>query len=1151
MLAPGDQLGPYEIAESLGQGGMGEVYRARDRRLGRELALKLLPRRVGDDEATVERFVREARAASALNHPNVLTVYEIGEAEPGRFIAMELVRGVTLRSLVGEPQPAHRLARIGAQVARALAIAHAAGIIHRDIKPENLMLRPDGYVKVLDFGIARLVRAHDGGTTAEAAPTQAGLAVGTLRYMSPEQACAEPVTAATDVFSLGLVLHELATGRHPFATASSASSDVALVSAILTAPTPRPSASNPTLPPELDALIVRMLEKDPARRPTAAEAEYALAELTALAQGGAMSAPARRAAAAEHHTVGRDRERRTLRQALTEAETGQGVLLSVAGEPGIGKTTLVEEFLSDVSGATRSYRIARGRCSERLAGTEAYLPILEALDGLTRGPGAAPVVALMKRLAPTWYLQIAPVAAEESSEGRALVSVQASSQERMKRELSLFFEELARGTPAVLFLDDLHWADVSTVDVLAYLAARLGTMRLLIVVTVRPAELLLGKHPFAQLRLELQTRGLCRELALEFLTREDVEQYLRLEFPGHEFPPSFAALIHAKTEGSPLFMVDLLRYLRTRGVVANMDGRWVLAQSVPAIEHELPESIRGMIQRKIEQLGEPDRRLLAAASVQGYEFDSAVIASLASTDSADVEERLETLEHVYGFVRRAREYELPDGTLNVRYRFVHVLYQNALYAGLTPTRRVSLSARAAQALLDRHRDRSQEIAAELALLFEAARDTRRAVEHLVVAAQSAARVFASQEALALARRALRLLEQLPDSPERAGQELLLQTTLGASLGAIEGLASPDVGKAHARSYDLWKQLGAQPELFAVLGGLWGYYIVAAKLDVALAIAKELLEMAESVGARPMLVAAHNAMALTLHHLGEHHAALRHFERGLAAYGLDLAAAFVTFPVEPGVSLAAEHARTLWVVGYPDRALREVDAALTLADAVPHPEARGFAPLFAAFLHQFCGDVDGTLRHSETVLALSRERDIATTLAWGMVHHGWALVMQGGVDAGLSEIRGSLAAQLAAGSLIARPQFLAMLAHACLHAGRLDEALTAAAEGLECSAATADHYWDSELERLRGEAMYRAGGDAAEVDACFRRAIEDARARGAKSLELRAATSAARVWQARGERALARQTLKGIYDWFTEGFGTADLTTARWVLDSLG
>ena len=363
MLAPGFQIGPYQIHDTLGQGAMGEVYRAYDQRLGRELALKLLPRQTSEDASSVELFMREARTASALNHPNVITIYEIGEGEPGRFIAMELVCGSTLRSLAGQPQRIEQVVHIGAQIARALAVAHAAGIIHRDIKPENVMVRPDGYVKVLDFGIARLVEPEEGHPTlAPALPTQTGRAVGTLRYMSPEQACAEPLTAATDIFSLGVVLHELATGRHPFA--SGAGSDVAVLSAMLTAPPPVASASNPSLPPELDALLARMLEKDPRRRPRAVDVEAVLSELAR-----ATPAPApRREAPPDRHIVGRERERLALRHALAEADGGHGVLLSVAGEPGIGKTTLVEEFLAEVSGGTRSLRLARGRCSERLAG---------------------------------------------------------------------------------------------------------------------------------------------------------------------------------------------------------------------------------------------------------------------------------------------------------------------------------------------------------------------------------------------------------------------------------------------------------------------------------------------------------------------------------------------------------------------------------------------------------------------------------------------------------------------------------------------------------------------------------------------------------------------------------------------------------------
>jgi DNA-binding SARP family transcriptional activator/predicted ATPase len=905
-----------------------------------------------------------------------------------------------------------------------------------------------------------------------------------------------------------------------------------------------------------DALVRRLdreLGVPPHARVTALARDIA-AQLAAQGQPSTPGTPERagdRTPVVSRHTVGRERERQALRQALAAAEGGRGALLSVAGEPGIGKTTLVEAFLTEVASAERPCRVARGRCSERLAGTEAYLPILEALDALLHGAGGSAVAALMKRLAPTWYLQLAPDAAGDSSEGRALARVQASSQERLKRELGTFLDELSRTTPVVLFLDDLHWADLSTVDVLAYLGARLDGLRLLIVVTVRQAELLLGRHPFAQIKLDLQARGVCRELALEFLTPGDVEQYLWLEFPGHDFPPSLAALIHAKTEGSPLFMADLLRDLRARGVVADPGGRWSLAQSVPAIEHDLPESIRGMIQRKIEQLGDDDRRLLTVASVQGHEFDSAIVAGVTSIDPADVEERLDRLDRVYRFVRRAREHELPNGALNVRYRFVHVLYQNALYAALAPTRRVALSARAAQALLDHHGERAPEIAAELAALFEAARDTRRAVAFMLVAAQNAARVFANQEAVTLSRRALELLAQLPESSERAEQELSLQSTLAAALGALQGLAFPDVGRAAARAFALWKQLGARPELFAVGGGMWGYYVVAAKLDVAVAIGEELLQMAGRAGDRAMLVTAHNALSVTLHHMGEHRRTLPHFEQGLAAYELDLSPLFVSFPVEPGVNLAAEYARTLWVLGYPEQALRQVESALALADAVPHPEARGFAPLFGAFIYHFRGDVQNTLRYAETVLAVSRERDIVTTLAWGMVLHGWAVAMQGQVDEGLAEIRGSLAGQLAAGSLIARPQFLAILADACLHAGRVDDTLAATSEGLECSAATADHYWDSELERLRAEALVRSDGSDEEIDACFQRALDDASARDAKSLELRAATSAARVWQARGERARARATLARVYDWFTEGFDTPDLVAARALLDALG
>src|SRR5262249_42381453 len=224
-----------------------------------------------------------------------------------------------------------------------------------------------------------------------------------------------------------------------------------------------------------------------------------------------------------------------------------------------------------------------------------------------------------------------------------------------------------------------------------------------VLLTYRPTELLLGRHPFVPVQLELKRHGVCREVPLEFLGRAEVESYLALAFPGHRLPAEFGDVIHAKTEGSPLFLVDLLRYLRDRGVIAEGPDGWGLVEAVPDLRRELPESVRSLIQKKLDRLDSVDRRLLSVASVQGHEFDSGVVARVLDLDAADAEERFESLDRVHELVRLRREQEFPDGTLVLRYQFVHVLYQNALYEALQPTRRASYSAAVARTLLGHFR----------------------------------------------------------------------------------------------------------------------------------------------------------------------------------------------------------------------------------------------------------------------------------------------------------------------------------------------------------------------------------------------------------------------------------------------------------------
>ncbi|MDQ2839836.1 MAG: protein kinase [Acidobacteriota bacterium] len=733
----GRKLGHYEFVSRLGTGGMGEVYRAHDTKLLRDVAIKILPHAVAQDVDRLRRFEQEARVVSRLNHPNIVTIYETGQAEYGPFLVMELVQGETLRKAVEEALPLREAVRICLQVAQALKVAHASNIVHRDIKPENLMLRADHYVKVLDFGLARLFppaaagRSEPASLEARESPpaiTKPGMVVGTLRYMSPEQARCEDVSGASDIFSLGLILYELAAGRHPFR----ATSEYGTLDGILSQPALEPSKINPEIPAALERLILRMLDKRAEARPSASDIEQDLSEIVHTDHFG----PAKHVWHDSQKVVGRKREQEQLTALWNAAAAGHGALCCISGEPGIGKTTLVGEFLSELTVSAGTFMWARGQCSERLAGTDAYAPFLEALHSLQRRDAGVEEIA--RRLAPTWYHQIASGALSE-------VHARAYSQQRMKRELVDFLQELSTRQTVGLFLEDLHWADLSTIDLLAFLGNRISNLRLLVVITYRPSHLFAQKHPLFKVKQDLRARRIAHEIELEFLSREEVADYMALEFPQHRLPPAVADMIHAKTEGNPLFMTDLLRYFRDREVIAKNGDRWELARSLPEIERHLPESMRAMIERMIGQLDEDDRRLLLAASVQGDDFDSAVIARALGRDDAHVEERLQVVERAHQLVRLVEEREFPTGTLTLAYRFTHVLYQNALYVTIQPARRAQLSNAVAEALVALHGEQSSPVASNLARLFEAGRTFQRAAEYYLQATRNASRVFATTE----------------------------------------------------------------------------------------------------------------------------------------------------------------------------------------------------------------------------------------------------------------------------------------------------------------------------------------------------------------------------------------------------------------------
>ena len=543
-----------------------------------------------------------------------------------------------------------------------------------------------------------------------------------------------------------------------------------------------------------------------------------------------------------------------------------------------------------------------------------------------------------------------------------------------------------------------------------------------------------------------------------------------------------------------------------------------------------------------------------AASVQGPEFDSAVVAQVLGREAADVEERLDVLERVHVLVRLVREQTFPDGTLTLRYGFVHVLYQNALYAALQPTRKAAWSAAAARALLGHYGEKSAGLAAELAMLFEAARDHERAADYYLVAAENAARIFAHHEAVALARRGLALLQTLPDTPERARRELPLQVTLGMQLQVAQGYAAPEAERTYARARALCEQVQEAPPLFPVLWGLWMFYEVRSELGKSRELAERLFTLAQRAQDPAQLLQARQALAVTSFCLGDPAATREHMEQGVALYDPKRHSSHTyLYGQDPGVACLAFGAVALWLLGYPDQAVQRSREAVALGGELGQPSTLALALYFAAMLRQYRREGPAVQESAEATTAIATEHGFSFWLAGGLVMRGWALAEQGAWAGGIAQLRQGLAAWVATGGETHRTYYLALLAEALGREGQIEEGLGVLAEALALMHGTGEGFHGAELHRLQGEFLLRQ--EAAEVacreaEACFRRALTIARRQQAKSLELRAAMSLTRLYQKQDRQAEARPMLAECYDWFTEGFDTPDLQEAKALLEQV-
>jgi predicted ATPase len=563
--------------------------------------------------------------------------------------------------------------------------------------------------------------------------------------------------------------------------------------------------------------------------------------------------------------------------------------------------------------------------------------------------------------------------------------------------------------------------------------------------------------------------------------------------------------------------------------------------------------------------------VLAAASVQGSEFVSAVVARVLSLDASEVEERLEVLDRVHGLVRLRREQELPDGTLVLRYQFVHVLYQNALYAAMQPTRRATYSAAVAQALMGHYGGQSATIAGELALFLEVAQDWGRAVEFFLVAAQNAARLHAHREAVVLARQGLELLPRLPETPDRARNELRLQVTLSMSLSFTMGYSAPEVAQTFGRARELCQQTFETSELSRILLGLWRVNAARADFRTTRELAEQLFSLAQNRADPVLFQVARYTLEFTMLHLGELDAARSQLEWGLTFHDPQPGRLRADYGPDPNVTLRAVGALTLWLLGYPDQALKRGQEALALARQKSDSVGLAVALYYNASVHQWRREGQATEQLAEALVAHTTEQGFSFWLAEGMALGGWALARQGQWAEGMARIREGITAFRSTGAEIRRPYYLALLAETLGAGGQFEEGLAAVAEALAVAEATGERYCEAELLRLRGELLLRrvtGRGSSSpvspaaprpsdpdpsrqgEAEACFRQALAVARRQGAKSLELRAALSLTRLLREPGQQAEGRRLLAELLGWFTEGWDTPDLQEARAFIEEL-
>jgi class 3 adenylate cyclase/predicted ATPase/tRNA A37 threonylcarbamoyladenosine biosynthesis protein TsaE len=839
--------------------------------------------------------------------------------------------------------------------------------------------------------------------------------------------------------------------------------------------------------------------------------------------------------------VGRAQDVALLTERWAHVTEGMGQVVLLTGEAGIGKSRLVQVLIEHVADAGYVWLECQG--SPYYQHTALY-PLIELLERAVlhfdHEESAPQKLHKLEECLRQYGLPLAEVvplvAAFLSLPLPAAYAPLSMSPEQQKQHtlhaLLTLLLGMAAQQPLLLVIEDLHWVDPSTLEWLSLLVDQGPTTRLLALCTYRPdfSPPWKGRAHLTQVTLarlpQAQTTILTQHVA-----------------HGKALPTEVAAQIVAKTDGVPLFVEEVTKTVLESGLLQEQDDHYSLTG--PLLPLAIPVTLHDSLLARLDRLGAA-KGLAQLGATLGREFSYALLQAVALWEEETLQRALHQLVEAELLYQRGL---LPQAT----YVFKHALIQDAAYQSLLKRTRQQYHQRIAEVLVAQFPTIVAMQPELVAQHYTEAGLREQAIDYWQRAGERALQHSAHLEAINHCTTGIELLTTLPETPERIRYDLTLHMTLGAALQMVKGFAAPEVERAYTRARALCQQMGETPQLVPVLFGLWRYYQTRSPLGTARDLGETLLRLTQHTHDPAVTVIAHAALGTTCLWLGALPTARLHIEASIAHYTPEQRRAPVfRLGFDPGVACRVNAAVILWLLGYPEQALACLRAALVLAHELVHPYSLTYARCMEAYIYQFRRHVLAVHEQAEAAVALSTEQGFQLWVALGTILRGWALAWQGQGEAGLAQVRQGIGAWHSTGATLLVPYYWSLLADVAARLGRPEDGLQALSEAQALVEQHEERWWEAEVYRLRGVLLLQqVMTPQAEAETWFQRAMDTARRQEAKSLELRAATSLARLWQQQGKPAEARALLAPIYDWFTEGFDTADLQDARALLQALG